>query len=298
MGASLASVVRSTRDALAEAGVQSPDADAVTLLALTLGTSVGECRTAVARGDELSDSFDELAFDALVARRVAREPLQHITGHAAFRGLDLEVGQGVFIPRPETELVAGCAIETAATLALTRATNATVTVVDLCAGSGAIGISVASEVPASVVTMVELSADAYRFLERNVAAQPEGVRARITILKGDARTALADRAGFVDIAVANPPYIPPGAKPREPEVALHDPGVALYGLGADGLEVPRGIVAAAGRLVRPGGTFVMEHADEQGASVRELMELTKAWIDIRTMQDLAGRDRFAVATRA
>ena len=293
---SLAAVARGARELLASAGVPSPDHDAVALLAHALGMSLAECRTAIARGDAVPPGLAATGFPELVARRASREPLQHLTGRAPFRGLELEVGRGVFVPRPETEVVAGAAIEAARARADDR--EEPVVAIDLCAGSGAIGISLATEVPEVRVTLVELSAEAFPFLERNVAAQPDDVRSRLSALRADARTALADLDGMVDVVACNPPYVPPGATPREPEVARHDPPVALYGLGPDGLEVPRGVVAAAARLLRTGGSFIMEHGDEQGEAVRVLLQDGARWASVSTRQDLTGRDRFAVATRA
>jgi release factor glutamine methyltransferase len=254
----------------------------------------------MARGDAISDGpehggLDRAALEAAVARRAAREPLQHILGLAAFRTLSLEVGPGVFVPRPESEVVAGRAIRAAAAVARRGDVPACA---DLCAGSGAIGISIAVEVPTARVSLIELDPAAFAFLARNVAGQEPDVRERMEAARADARTALGARDGTLDVVVANPPYIPPGATPRDPEVADHDPAVALYGLGADGLEVPRGVVAAAARLLRPGGTLVMEHGDEQGAVVRAMLEGAGAWTGVETGTDHTGRERFVVATRA
>ena len=313
---SLRSLVGTVATRLEAAGVASPLADAIALVGRAGGLSTSEVRVRMARGDEVFDGaahdgpapdapgFDDssrAALEAAVARRVAREPLQHIVGHAAFRSLSLEVGPGVFVPRPETEVVAGRAILAALSVAARRDRPACA---DLCAGSGAIGIAIATEVPTARVSLVELDSAAFAYLRRNIAAQEQGVRERLEATRADARTALGARDGTLDVVVANPPYIPPGATPRDAEVADHDPAVALYGLGADGLEVPRGIVAAAARLLRPGGTFVMEHGDEQGSAVRALLEEasvadgTRAWTGIETGADHAGRDRFVVATRA
>lgn len=293
-GIELADLVREARVALTSAEVQSPEPDAVALLALVLDVAPGECRTAIARGDSVPTSFDLVRFRGLVARRAAREPLQHLTGRAAFRGIEVEVGPGVFVPRPETELIAGAAID-AARRAIAAGDPHPV-VIDLCAGSGAIGLAVAAEVTEARVTLVELSGDALPYLERNVAAQTSRARGCVTVLRGDGRTTPAG-SGSASVVVANPPYVPHGAVPRDPEVALHDPAIALYGLGPDGLEVPRGIVAAAARLLRPGGAFIMEHGEQQGAAVRDFLGDALVWIDVATHIDLTGRDRFVVATR-
>jgi release factor glutamine methyltransferase len=292
---SLQALVRAASARLAREGVASPLIDATALVAHASSLDASEVRVRMARGDAVPDTLEPAVLESALARRAAREPLQHILGAAPFRGLLLEVGPGVFVPRPETEVVAGCAIEAALALA---ARGADPLVADLCAGSGAIGISIAAEVPSARVSLVELDAAAYAYLERNVSAQEPSVRARLVPTRGDARTALASADATLHVVVANPPYIPPAATPRDPEVADHDPAVALYGLGADGLEVPRGIAAAAARLLRPGGAFVMEHGDEQGAEVRAALASTKDWAGIETGTDHSGRDRFVVATRA
>ncbi len=269
--------------------------DATALVAYATALEASEVRVRMARGDAVPDTLETATLESALARRAAREPLQHILGVAAFRGLVLEVGPGVFVPRPETEVVAGHAIGVAHALS----TSGTAPLVaDLCAGSGAIGIAIAAEVPSATVSLVELDAAAYAYLERNVEAQEPVVRDRLRPMLGDARTALSSGDGTFHIVVANPPYIPPGATPRDPEVAHHDPAVALFGLGADGLEVPRGIATAAARLLRPDGTFVMEHGDEQGEAVRSALASTGEWGGIETGTDRAGRERFIVATRA
>ena len=294
-GESLRSLVGSVAARLEAAGVPSPLADAVALVGHAYGLSTSEVRVRMARGDDLPGGPVLAALEAEVSRRAAREPLQHILGAASFRTVSLEVGPGVFVPRPETEVVAGRAILAALEVAARGDRPACA---DLCAGSGAIGISIAVEVEAAMVSLVELDSAAFAYLARNVAAQEPGVRGRLDATRADARTALGALDGTLDVVVSNPPYIPPGATPRDAEVADHDPAVALYGLGADGLEVPRGIAAAAARLLRRGGTFVMEHGDEQGPTVRAMMEEAGAWVGVETGLDHNGRDRFVVATRA
>lgn len=288
--ASLADVVRDVASRLKAAGVPSPEHDAVALIAFVQGTSAGDVRTATARGDAAPPQDVLSRLEAAVARRVEREPLQHITGRAPFRTLDLEVGPGVFVPRPETELIAGAAIEA---IQARRATR----VADLCAGSGAVALSFAAETSATVWA-VELDKRALPYLERNRDALPAHMASRVHIVQGDARTQLQELNGTVDVIAANPPYIPGSARPKEPEVELFDPQLALYGLGPDGLEVPRGVVAAAARLLRPGGFFVMEHGAPQAAQVREVLASTGAFAVIETHQDLAGWDRFVTASRA
>ncbi|MCB7138065.1 peptide chain release factor N(5)-glutamine methyltransferase [Cellulosimicrobium marinum] len=285
---------------LDESGVATPRADAEILLAHVLGVPRGEVRRLAVLDRPLPDDAVR-AFEDLVARRAARVPLQHLTGTAPFRHLDLAVGAGVFVPRPETEQVAQVAVD-AAREAVRRTGRAVV--VDLCTGSGAIALAVASEVPGAEVHAVELDAAAHGWAERNVASVREATGAVVHLVRGDARRALAGPPGSggldgaCDVVVSNPPYVPPGAVPRDPEVADHDPAVALYGLGADGLEVPRGVTAAAARLLRPGGLYVMEHAEVQAAAARAMVAAAGEFTDVRTGQDLTGRDRMVVARRA
>jgi release factor glutamine methyltransferase len=244
------------------------------------------------RGNEVAAEV-VAAFEELLAQRTARVPLQHLTGRAPFRTLDLAVGPGVFVPRPETEVVAGVAIDEA--IAVAEREPAPV-VVDLCTGSGAVALAVAVEVPSARVVAVELDPMAHAWAARNVAA----IAARVDLRLGDAVGAhtgvLADLAGAVAVVVANPPYIPPGSRPVDPEVADHDPPIALYGGGDDGLAVPRGVVASAVGLLRSGGLLVMEHADGQGAATRALVG-GPGWRDVRTVEDLTGRARALVARR-
>lgn len=250
-------------------------------------------RTVAARGEGVSKEFPWEALGALVVRREGREPLQHILGVATFRGIELAVGRGVFIPRPETEVVAGVAIDAIREKSSAKA----VVVADLCAGAGAIGLAIAHEVPESWVALVEVDDDAVTWLKRNVKAAPGDVASRVEVIHADAATALPDRVGKVDVVVSNPPYIPPDAEPIEPEAA-QDPARALYGLGEDGLEVSSMVVAAAARLLRFGGALVLEHSDSQGEAVREMLAASGAWEGVVTGRDLAGKDRFALARRA
>jgi release factor glutamine methyltransferase len=292
-------LLREAAAELSAAGVASARADAELLAGHVLGLSRGEVVAAALRGHRLpADAVDRLA--ELVAARAQRVPLQHLTGTAPFRGLELQVGPGVFVPRPETELAAGLAVEEAARLAdLPRpAGMPPPVVVDLCTGSGAIALAVATEVPGVRVVAVELEAHALAWAQRNRAAQPADVAARLELRGGDAVGAdtgvLADLAGQVDVVVANPPYIPSGAVPVDPEVAEHDPHAALYGGGADGLDVPRAVVRAAAALLVPGGLLIMEHADTQGPATRALA-CGPAWSQAATREDLTGRPRVLLA---
>lgn len=265
---------------LAAAGVASPRPDAETLLAHLLGVPRGLLPLQDAVGAD-----DAGAFSALVERRCAREPLQHLTGTAAFRHVDLAVGPGVFVPRPETELLAGWAIEQAAGL------DAPV-VVDLCTGSGAIARSIADEVPHARVHAVELDPAAHAWAERNLAGT--GVDLRL----GDMAEEFDDLLGTVDVVVCNPPYIPWEAwESVAVEARDHDPHLALFS-GDDGLVAMRVLAQRAALLLRPGGVVGAEHADVQGESAPAVFAATGRWLDVRDHRDLAGRARFTTARLA
>lgn len=297
--ADLRAALREAARQLAAAGVASAEHDARALAAHVLGLDRFEPALAPEPPAEFFPAFAEL-----VRRRAAREPLQHIVGHAPFRYLELTVRPGVFVPRPETELVAQEAIDEARrVLAAGRAPL----VVDLCCGTGAIALAVATEVPDAVVVAVDASATAVELTRDNAVAcglapsgpavPPAGRRLRVECADATAPSTLADLDGRVDVVVSNPPYIPPDAVPVDPEVRDHDPAQALYGGGPDGLAVPQGVLARAADLLRDGGLLVMEHADVQGAAVRELVARAGAFDDARTLPDLTGRDRMVVARR-
>jgi release factor glutamine methyltransferase len=220
--------------------------------------------------------------EKLIAARAARVPLQHIVGSAGFRYLDLAVGPGVFVPRPETELLVD-AVLTAIT-GIERPQ-----VVDLCAGSGAIGLSVATEYAGARVDLVEASAAALPWLARN-AAGVEGVR----IHHADLAAAPADLDGAVDVVVSNPPYLPLTDRELvEPEVRDHDPEVALWS-GEDGLDAIRRTVERSRVLLRAGGTLVVEHSDRQGSTAPAIARLA-GFVDVADHLDLTGRPRYLTA---
>ncbi len=265
---------------LAEAGVASPERDADLLLAHVLDVGLGRLPLV----DDLTGAQQE-QYAALVARRAAREPLQHLTGTAAFRHVELAVGPGVFVPRPETELLAGWAIEHA--LALPSPV-----VVDLCTGSGAIAKAVADEVPDAVVHAVELDEGALAWAERNLAGTGVDLR------HGDLATAFGDLAGTVDVVVCNPPYIPLEAwESVAAEARDHDPHLALFS-GDDGLDAMRVLEQRAALLLRPGGVVGAEHADVQGESAPAVFAATGRWQDVADHRDLAGRARYVTARLA
>lgn len=290
--------LRLATQVLAAAGIASSRADAELLLAHALDPTGNGDRAGVVRlallGTELSATSDQVYQD-LIGRRAARRPLQHLTGWAGFRALQLEVGPGVFVPRPETEVVAGFAIEEAQRLV---AQGRVPLVVDLCTGSGAIAFSVADEVPQARVVGLELDRPALDWARVNLAGL--GLGDRVELRYGDARRAdelvLADLTGEVDIVVSNPPYIPPDAEPTDPEVRDHDPILALYGGGDDGLAVPAAVASAAHGLLRPGGLFVMEHAQSQAPGARALASRA-LWGEVTTAEDLTGRARALIARK-
>jgi release factor glutamine methyltransferase len=263
-------------------GVESARNDAELLLSHVLGMP----RALVAvSGRPQPDQL--VVFRKMITARAARTPLQHLTGRAGFRYVDLEVGPGVFVPRPETELLAGWAVDAA------RAVGPAPVVVDLCTGSGAIALSIVHEVPAAVVHAVELDELAHGWALRNLAGT--GVDLRL----GDASAAFGDLDGMVDVVVSNPPYIPLDAwESVAPEVRDHDPALALWS-GEDGLDAIRAIEETAWRLLKPGGVVGVEHADAQGESAPAVFSRSAhPWRDVRDHPDLAGRPRFATARRA
>jgi release factor glutamine methyltransferase len=268
-----------------KAGIESFQADAEILLGFVLGLSRGELQVKAITGEELNPD-DALKFEELVARRAERFPLQHLTGVAYFRQLELKVGPGVFVPRFETEVVTQIAID-----ALRAVPTENPIAVDLATGSGAIALSIAHEVPHAKVYAVELSEDALKYTRANF----EKYAPEATLVRGDLADAFPKLNGQVDVLVSNPPYIPDAMIPIYPEVHLHDPALALYG-GEDGLDLVRKVEASAKRLLREGGALVIEHADMQGDAIRELI-LNLGWRQCRTHKDLSGRDRATSAIR-
>jgi release factor glutamine methyltransferase len=270
--------VRDATRVLADAGVASPAHDAEELAAHVLGLS----RSKLFLLDRLPAGAAG-RYAELVRERAARVPLQHLTGVAGFRRLELAVGPGVFVPRPETEVLVGWALAELAPGAL---------VVDLCAGSGAVALAIADEAPGVTVHAVELDEQALAWAARNVARTGLAV----ALHQGDVAdpSVLAALDGTVDLVTANPPYIPVGAG-VEREVAEHDPPVALWG-GEDGLVTVRAVERAAARLLRPGGVVGVEHADLQGESVPAVFARA-GWADVTDHPDLAGRPRFTTARR-
>ncbi|MBP1300138.1 release factor glutamine methyltransferase [Curtobacterium sp. 1310] len=225
-------------------------------------------------------------FRYAVARRTTREPLQHITGEAHFRALTLSVGPGVFVPRPETEGVVQFGIDALRATAVPEPVA-----VDLGSGSGAIAVAMDTEVPNAVVYAVERSPEALPWTRRNIDAHGGTVR----LVEGDLADALPELDGTVSVVVSNPPYVPDDMVPVDPEVRDHDPALALYG-GPDGLDAVRALTDTAWRLLVPGGLLVIEHAEQQGAGVRDVLA-RRGFRSPETHVDLTGRDRTTTATR-
>ncbi|MEV7693028.1 peptide chain release factor N(5)-glutamine methyltransferase [Microbacterium sp. NPDC089189] len=267
-------------------GITGPRVDAELLASHVRGVGRGELQAAMIRGDRLTPSEVE-SYRSLLERRAAREPLQHLTGVAYFRHLELAVGPGVFVPRPETEMVAQLAID-----ALRAQASPAPVAVDLGTGSGAIALALATEVPHARVHAAENSVDAFVWTKENFA-RVGASNARLAFI--DLDRAFPELDGTVSVLVSNPPYVPDAAVPRDPEVRLFDPAHALYG-GEDGLDVVRQLAETGLRLVHPGGLIVIEHGELQGAEVRAVLTAA-GWRSAATHPDLTLRDRATTATR-
>lgn len=278
-GRDLGDLIRRSAYDLVGAEVPSPQVDAELLAGHVLGLSRSDLQTAALLGRKISDA-DTAAVQTLVQERARRIPLQHLTGRAPFRTVELRVGPGVFIPRPETEQVVDVVLDRLAHHGPRRPR-----VLDLGTGSGAIAAAVAAEFPAAEVHAVEVSAEAAAWAELNLT--PYGV----TLHRLDLRELPEEWQEGFDVVVSNPPYIPAEAVPTEVEVREHDPQVALYGGGADGLQLPRAVISAAGRVLKPGGWFIIEHAEAQAEALRQICAADAQLMEIATHPDLTGRPR-------
>ena len=296
----MGAVLEAAAARLARAGIDTARHDAKLLLAESAGRSLSDVDKAVLMDDAFSQFAPSPeargAFESMLGRRESREPLQHIVGHASFRYLDLDVGPGVFVPRPETELVVQEAIDwiTAHGLYSPR-------VVDLCAGSGAIGLAIATEVPGAQVWAVELDTQAAQWTRRNMHKVGERfpdlvANYRLEVADATCPVTLATLDGTADVVISNPPYIPLTNVPQQPEVRDFDPDTALYGGSADGMMIPERIIVRAAALVRAGGLFVMEHDITQGDRTVAVAR-ANGFTEARTHADLTGRPRYLVATR-
>lgn len=314
--------VRSSAAILSAAGVDTPEHDVKLLLAEAFHVDLRDVDKAMLMGDDVEHLNIALAsvstesgawanakttgntvaaamerFHSMVDRRAKREPLQHITGHAPFRYLDLKVGPGVFIPRPETELVVQEGIEWTTRHGMYRAK-----VVDLCAGSGAIGLAFATEVPGSEVWAVEKSERTAQWTRRNL----DETTKRYPAIAGNYHLEIADATqmptlnqldGTIDIVLTNPPYVPLFDIPVQPEVRDYDPDLALYGGSADGTLIPERIISRASKLLKPGGLMVMEHDVTQGERLAAFAR-TCDFVDVVVHNDYTGRPRYLTAKKA
>lgn len=284
--ATVGSLLRSIAGILGASGIESPDVDAELLVGHVLGLGRGEVQAAAVTDRPVTDA-DSATIAILAERRAHREPLQHILGRAAFRSLSLAVGPGVFVPRPETEQVVQFAID-----ALRSVPDAEPIGIDLGTGSGAIALAMATEVPNARIFAAENSVDAFIWARQNFT---ETAVPNATLVFDDLAGAFAELDGQASVVISNPPYVPDAAIPRDPEVRLFDPAAALYG-GEDGLDVVRQLSQTAARLLRPGGTLVIEHGELQGEAIRGILT-GDGWRAAATFRDLTQRDRTTTAIR-
>jgi release factor glutamine methyltransferase len=271
--------------ALADAGLPSPRVDAEFLAAHVLGVERGKLLMR-----PLVEPEQVAELDALVKRRAAREPLQHLLGATVFGPATVAVGRGVFTPRPETELLLEWGLAQ-------LADRPDPLVVDLCTGSGALAIAVSASRPDAVVHAVEADAAALTWARRNIADHVAAGGTPITLHHADVRSPdlLLELEAHVDLVLCNPPYVPDGVE-LPPEVTDWDPPVAVFA-GPDGLDVIRPVIANSVPLLRYGGALAIEHDDLHGEVVPALLRRRKVLGDVEEHHDLAGRPRFATARR-
>ena len=274
---SVRSLIASAANTLREAGVDSPEVDARLLAAHVLGVAPMQLMFAETPAD-----FDE-RYTGLVARRAAREPLQHIIGTAPFYGVDLAVGPGVFIPRPETEVLAEWAVRK-----LIDAPPAP-TVVDLGSGTGALAIAVARARPDANVYAVERSEAARAYLQRNV----EKLALQVNVVAGDMTDPELLAGIGADVVVTNPPYVP--ETPELQAEVYADPHEAVFS-GADGMAAIRGLVPAVKQMLKDGGAVGIEHDDTTSEAVQAELR-AGGFADVRALEDLTGRARFVTASK-
>nr|WP_253810322.1 peptide chain release factor N(5)-glutamine methyltransferase [Nocardia amikacinitolerans] len=285
---SMRAVINEAVERLRAAGVPSPRADAEQLAAHVLG--VERTRLALV---PLVDPVLVADYRALVDRRAERIPLQHLTGVAPMGQIDLAVGPGVFVPRPETELLFAWALAYLETLPHDHQPI----VIDFCTGSGALALAVAHARPDAQVHAIEIDPAALKWARRNADDRIADGDTPITLYADDVTdpNLLTELNGKVDLLLSNPPYIPDGAV-LDPEVADHDPHLALFG-GPDGLDVIRRMTPNIARLLRPGGATAIEHDDTNGSALAALLTEAGDFTDVVEHPDLAGKPRFVVATR-
>jgi release factor glutamine methyltransferase len=275
--------LRGGKERLVAAGF--PEIEAEILLAHTLGISRMDLHNPLTVENALAAIGDmtvvEETFWKLLDRRCAHEPLQYLTGVAYFRHLEIKVGPGVLVPRPESELLVESVLTHIEKL------SGAVSVIDLGSGSGALALAIATEAPQTHVIAVEKSPEAIYWLKENVSFIDEKVR----IFESDVATALDGVK--CDVVIANPPYVP-DSQELPKDVAEHEPAVALFG-GVDGMKIPRLFISAASRLLKAGGFLAIEHHEDQGPEIAGV--LISDFTDILLHQDLTGRPRFTTAVR-
>ncbi len=282
----LRTAIAAATSRLTAAGVGSPEHDARALAVHVLGLAKPSDLLMV---DDL-DEQTATAYDELVGRRAERVPLQHLTGSVGFRYIELEVGPGVFVPRPETESVVQWAVD-----AVAREGWAAPLLVDLCTGSGTIAFALANEVPGAVVHAVERDPGALAWTRRNAENRVKAGDPEVQLHLGSVEGCLLELDGTVDLVASNPPYVATTERHiPDPEVVDHDPEIALFA-GEDGLDVVRLVEQAARRLLTPGGLVVVEHSDRQGQTAPAVFTGAGGWDDVQDHQDLTGRDRFVTA---
>ncbi|MGL4306545.1 MAG: peptide chain release factor N(5)-glutamine methyltransferase [Mycobacteriaceae bacterium] len=275
--------------ALEQAGVHSPRVDAEILAAHVLGIERTRLGLVPLVDATIIDRYQEL-----VRRRTAHEPLQHLTGWAAMGAITVEVGPGVFVPRPETELLFAWAL---AFLESHGTPGKPPVVLDLCTGSGVLALAIANARPDAVVHAVELDTTALSWARKNSDARVQSGDTPIHLHQGDVtdRLLLSGLEGTVDVIVANPPYIPEGVS-LAPEVVDYDPHLALFS-GVEGLDVIKPMVSNVARWLRIGGGVGVEHDDSHGSRVADLFTARRVFGDVAEHRDLAGKPRFVVARR-
>lgn len=291
-------ILRASAEKLEDAGVESAEYDARLLLSHACGVSLADLNKALILGD-FKDFLPDYAskYSDFISRRASREPLQHIIGCATFRYLDLRVGKGVFVPRPETEVVVQDGID------WIRANNLKNPIVlDLCAGSGAIGLSVASEVANSQVWAVEKSPKAFEYLQKNYRkiAEKYDISNRYRAILGDATNVnlpeISAIKGLVDVVITNPPYVPENKPVEQIEARDYDPKMALYGGSKDGLLIPQQIMKASFEYLRNGGIMIMEHDITQGKALTDYAK-NVGFSSAKVKNDLTNRARFVVCKK-
>lgn len=276
--------IREAEKILLESGVDSPRADAELLASYVLGVERSRLPLVPLIDPSVVDAYGKL-----VNRRARREPLQHLTGEAWIGNIHVAVGPGVFVPRPETDLLLAWG--------LTVIPGISPVVVDLCTGSGALALALANARPDAIVHAVEIDPVALSWARRNSDLRVEAGDTPARLHSGDVTDPklLADLEATVDLVLCNPPYVPADT-PVPPEVAEHDPALAVFG-GPDGLDVIKHVVNCAARLLKPGGWVGIEHDDTQGESVPALLSARRVLSDVADHTDLAGRSRFTTARR-